>query len=225
MVQEGDRTGQGQKLWWPREEHPNVQTHGYIAEAVEHLLHNQYEELQIRNHEFVPYHEMEILHEQQDLDKFLMCVESLSNYDVLESIKNNLDLPEGMSTDEFILYEDRPGKPGWIANKTGATLKALVKFGPQPTLLLRYLRSYEGFGNAILHLNGIDWPLRGHWSAPNSQIYGLSLQVEATELVDEEGDHGQPVWAKGFGVPPHSSLELTITNIDSKFKLIQITTC
>ena len=48
-------------------------------------------------------------------------------------------------------YEDRPGKPGWIANATtGGVLAVRVRATVSGSLVIGYLRSYEGMGNASL---------------------------------------------------------------------------
>eukprot|EP00662_Eupelagonemidae_sp_cell21_P031301 gene31301-51579_t len=52
------------------------------------------------------------------------------------------------------LYADVPGKPGWISTTPGSNLTFMMQFGGQPQLRVEWLRSYEGFGNAELTVEG-----------------------------------------------------------------------
>jgi hypothetical protein len=44
---------------------------------------------------------------------------------------------------DWRLFEDREGKPGWISTVFGSTITFPVTFGPNPRLMITYLRSYE----------------------------------------------------------------------------------
>ena len=50
------------------------------------------------------------------------------------------------------LFEDRAGRPGWIATQVGATIVFPVRFGQEPLLTVTYLRSYEKVGAVSLQL-------------------------------------------------------------------------
>lgn len=58
---------------------------------------------------------------------------------------------------KWTLFEDRPGKPGWIAEGYGSQIRFRVKFSGAPKLMVSYLRSYENLAMANMTLgSGVD---------------------------------------------------------------------
>lgn len=52
---------------------------------------------------------------------------------------------------DWRLYEDRPGKPGWIgAGDDGATIEFVVRFGQLPRLTIAYTLGYVGFAKVAV---------------------------------------------------------------------------
>ena len=60
-----------------------------------------------------------------------------------------------VSRGNWTLYADRPGKPGFISTGPhGSQLAFWLRFGAQPRLVLLYDRSYRGFADAVVQLDG-----------------------------------------------------------------------
>ena len=60
-----------------------------------------------------------------------------------------------VSRGNWTLYADRPGKPGFIfTGPHGSQLTFWLRFGAQPRLVLLYDRSYRGFADAVVQLDG-----------------------------------------------------------------------
>lgn len=55
------------------------------------------------------------------------------------------------------LYEDRPGKPGWISTgPAGSTIDFEVRFGARPLLAVSYLSSWDAaFGDVIVRMRKV----------------------------------------------------------------------
>ena len=64
------------------------------------------------------------------------------------------------------LYEDRPGKPGWIAQKRGDWLTFPVRFSAKPSLIVSYLRTYSNIGDPEVKVDDkFNLPfLKGLWT-------------------------------------------------------------
>ena len=55
------------------------------------------------------------------------------------------------------LYEDRPGKPGWISTgPAGSTIDFEVRFGARPLLAVSYLSSWDAaFGDVMVRMRKV----------------------------------------------------------------------
>ena len=126
------------------------------------------------------------------------------------------------------LYEDRPGKPGWICEPPAdpkapmPVLRFPIQFGREPRLTVTYLKSYEGIGDAILNLNNLNYTLRGHNAENVSQLatefFFASRETHQTDL----GDAG----LMGFAVRPNSEHVVSIIPVErAKFKVSAIRAC
>ena len=86
-----------------------------------------------------------------------ICLKPLSLYDAYDQPRAS-HVPEAARTGRWDLLEDRPGKPGWIATRAGATMDFRVRFGAIPFLTVAFLRSYAGMCNASLRMNEAAFP-------------------------------------------------------------------
>ena len=127
----------------------------------------------------------------------------------------------------WTLYEDHPGKPGWIASwlnlkneREGPTLRFRLQFGDRPRVAVSFLRSYAGFGLAKLIFPHFKQPdktmsmlLNGAWSHPWSTTETMTVNV-----------------AQRFGVKAGSTLSVDLEFLgglkpEDKFKLIDLGSC
>lgn len=148
---------------------------------------------------------------------------------------------EGVSSDTgWALYEDRPGKPGWISSEDGAVLTFDVKFGARPKLLITYLRSYEGLARVTFSLSCASERyaiLDGVYSASDPQLAARTsdsvMLVAGVEHTVNQFEKWGLDGALGWGVPPNSMQRLEFVarktsrghNTTSKFKIISVASC
>ena len=122
----------------------------------------------------------------------------------------------------FRCYEDRPKKPGYIANRQGSTLEISALLTITGHVCVGYLRSYDmGMGRARVAINGkfgSGVVLDGHWELPNSQIDTVAIPV--TKLA---GLAGGALLSKQRGARPFRVGLQTMD--DAKFKLMWLGTC
>lgn len=133
-------------------------------------------------------------------DKVDFCLEPLSHHSAKAPIGEGLP-GAARSLAGWRNYEDRPGKPGWIVtadhddqSQAPPTIKFPLKFGAMPSVVVIYLRSYEGLGDATLKIAGNNksaWlkgnnvgrrallyeKLEGIWDKPNSQSEAFSTYL------------------------------------------------
>jgi len=171
---------------------------------------------------------------EEDLSIFPSCRQPLTYISAFESIKPNSAATQPSYLDGWRLFEDRPGKPGWISETPyvnhsatiniwrnqsvnhSATMRVPVMFGAAPKLSVTFLRSYEGLGDAILTMNGKTAKLQGLWGNDNlekvSQSYVAWFDAGA-------GGH------VGFGIAPNQTVELEIQSLGGKCKILEISSC
>lgn len=110
-------------------------------------------------------------------NKFDFCLEPLVHYSALSCSKGGQSCP---SQGGWKLYEDRPGKPGWIGEADNSVIQFPLRFGAVPKLNINYLRSYEGMGTANLLYQDLkrnktmEFGMAGKWSSKTSQTVALS---------------------------------------------------
>jgi hypothetical protein len=190
------------------------------------------------------------LNAASDLQKVSTCDSPTTFYSALELIgrAKRGEVLEGIEAHNWPLTEDRANKPGFIAESSDAEIKFAVRFGDVPRLILTYLRSYEGLGNAQMSFVGIPFPpelggaasgdrsilLEGLYArgspelaAHVSQSFLLSLQVQQDAFQVEVGTGGLD-GVVGFGINPGSSHTLRFKASGKgphKFKLLTVTAC
>ena len=126
----------------------------------------------------------------------------------------------------FRCYEDRPGKPGWIAEAgvtPAAQLELSVRANSKGSLIVSYLRSYAGFGRARIavdnHWNH-SYVLDGHWDETTSQTE-LAV-IPWTRIVPKD------VFRCCFGSVHHPKMhrvQLRVEDASRKFKLVSVGAC
>ena len=137
-----------------------------------------------------------------------------------------------LATGGWRLFEDRPGKPGWIATGPG-TLSFNLSFGPVPRLMLTYLKSYEGMRDVHMHFSGA--PERVVTLSGLQDARG-GLNVSQTFLhvfptLSEWAFHPELGTAAVCGFNIHSGenrtlyLDVPDDGVVGKFKLISVSSC
>lgn len=163
--------------------------------------------------------------DKEMIDRLRMCDVPTSVFNSLNASCDSLIQKNGWN-----LYEDRPGKPGWITEKNkGGTISFNINFGLYPRLTVVYLRSYENLGKASLSFSDIlekEVILDGLYSSISpkiSQAFLLTMEVSRENCWQPElGLSG----CLGFGIQPYSSHILEIRMLDEqKFKLLSVTAC
>lgn len=135
------------------------------------------------------------LHSPLDLEKATVCLAPTSEISAYLPPSATAAMGRDLGG-TWKLFEDRPGKPGWIASVPHATHRFNVTFGAKPALGISYLRSYSSVGNAQITLNGVTDSLVGYWVQPLSTTQTAWFQADSKSL--------------GFGVEPYSSHVLEI---------------
>lgn len=192
--------------------HPEWQTHQIIADVVANVWGRVWAK-SCASHTPVlgtPF-PRQTYEKPEDLALFQPCLNILSGYSARQAFDGKGPKPKINSG--WRLFEDRPGKPGWIAEQKGSSLSFNLSFGVRPRLAVVYLRSYEGMGNASLNIDGRRRAaLDGLWSDD------FKLNVSQSYVAWYTG--------AGFGKLPYSTADMTVTTeYDSKFKLLQVMSC
>jgi hypothetical protein len=121
------------------------------------------------------------------------------------------------------LFEDRPGKPGWIADSPRATIEFPLTFGAKPTLAITWLRSYTDLGMVNMTLNRRSIVLDGLWGVADANV-----SQRHTRWFDVFSDRSE---LGGFSIRPHSSATLRFELLETpperspKFKITDVVSC
>jgi hypothetical protein len=129
-----------------------------------------------------------ILSSAKSLEKLDMCDVPVSQYSAFAPPA--VDAPNN----QWELFEDRPGKPGWISTSYSSTISYNLTFGPHPRLILTYLPSHTGLGKAELCFSSIPerkLPLHGLY-APNEPQYGVNTSQSYRLILNVEQPHFYP---------------------------------
>ena len=175
------------------------------------------------------------------LDDIRVCLRPLtqmSAYSESRRLKKQGKLASGAVGGEWTLYEDRPGKPGWIARRPGASMKLRLSFGSDPMFSISYLRSYKSLGNAVIRMNGHSLELSGLWDDQTASSSHVSVaQTQSFDAAFSKVWNGDKTTQDaeggivGWGVTKNSSHELQIEFVGdragkaSKFKLLSVVSC
>eukprot|EP00929_Paragymnodinium_shiwhaense_P013370 TRINITY_DN121231_c0_g1_i1.p1 TRINITY_DN121231_c0_g1~~TRINITY_DN121231_c0_g1_i1.p1 ORF type:complete len:598 (-),score=78.00 TRINITY_DN121231_c0_g1_i1:735-2528(-) len=174
------------------------------------------------------------------LGAFPTCASPVSYYSAAtafaEETRATSALPTVVSGD-WQLFEDRKGKPGWIATKPDATIRFPIQVDTrgmreQHVLTISWLTSYEGVGNANAYLFPTKRPdllsspvfLGGHVSEKASQVtsgfFGIGPMYGVVCFIRRAG--GEFIGHANY------TLEIRLASKQSgasKFKIVEVTSC
>ena len=181
-------------------------------------------------------------HTPEELDKYPSCTEPLVWHDALAAQNRSNGSGIGPSTlrGKWRLFEDKPGRPGWITTELGSAISFPIRFSRvRPVLAITYLRSYANLGivqvNFTAHSGKSNTvTLDGRWSKNfslpdtaffidrpdgiNGNLLGDALESDGYTLYDW-GDV-----AKDTSTVEDYSIEITLVAGD-KFKITQVISC
>lgn len=140
--------------------HPNWRTHQLYADSIASSWGRAYERFCASPDLAPPPLPKRTFWDPSILAIFPVCEQPASYYSAFKAGSPGAAQPVAMNN--WSLYEDRPGKPGWITEEDGANITFRVNFGNQAMLSITHLVSYEGMGKAYLSVNvtdgnDIDW--------------------------------------------------------------------
>lgn len=183
----------------------------------------------------------EPFHTQGELDAFPVCKKPLLWHDALAAMARNGTASHDPITDggKWRLYEDKPGRPGWITTEQGSTITFPIEFGAQPILAVTYLRSYDHLGVAevrftaksgnsgTVHLNGI-WDK--NYSLPNTAFFidrgdGIHGDLLGSALACDGYNPYDGGWKDGSGGNgKYYNVSISLVG-GEKFKILQVISC
>mmetsp|Transcript_5707 Transcript_5707/g.16556 ORF Transcript_5707/g.16556 Transcript_5707/m.16556 type:complete len:539 (+) Transcript_5707:54-1670(+) len=219
-----------QNLWDGPDAHPNYWVHQSIADVLAAVWGSAWnQECQSRFTRKVGHLDWSTSYfPPEALSTFQPCLDPRSAYDasVPETTKG-VQLGEGWS-----LYEDRPGKPGWISERSGARIAFPLRFGKHPALVITWMRSYENMGYATVELNNFKYHLDGLWTEGLHENVTLAhsrwLQVDRPRIQPMATEE---MGVAGFSIFPWQNMTMVIENsLDHtvkhpKMKILQVFTC
>ena len=202
--------------------HPPWQTHALIAHTLSYVFFKNI----VQTHANESYR----LYDKSELTKFQTCAHPITHYSARGKTDNS-----AIQMDKWALKEDRKGKPGWISEAFGSSIKFPLTFGSHPALTFSYLKSYEGLGKVQMLLNGVTYHLDGLYTKEELVNSGKVSQTHVqffhlTKPVGERNPTTDAYWL-GFGIAPHTSktVEFRVVPekdaVSSKFKIISISSC
>jgi hypothetical protein len=171
-----------------------------------------------------------VLFEQYD-----SCRTPLSSYSAHRAIAGNRDKTNGIRTKgNWTLFEDKPGKPGWtFSGRAGAVISFRVRLGPEPRVVLSYLRSYVGVGRARIRFaenpsQSLD--IDALWTQKVS--FTVPLIITPSEQGTRQRKNGDSGIGLGAGLPPNSWANLEIEALGpsvkggfGKLKIVSVLSC
>lgn len=220
-------------IWDRPEAHPSFRTHQAIADLIAISWVNVWEnnsgcKVGEHNHKHKQFWPDSTFWDQETLNSFPYCSKAASSY-TANDMHNSLT-PHVLNGD-WQLYEDRPGKPGWIGTKPESKITFPLSFGRHPRFILTWLRSYEQLGKARLTLNGRAYEIDGLWTndfdEKVSQSYTMWFHADAAIFQPEAQESG----LLGFGIAPDTTANVSFEILDTpgrntnKFKLLSVLSC
>ena len=178
-------------------------------------------------------------HSQKDLAKYPSCTRPLVWHDSLAS-QNRSDIAPKTLQGKWRLFEDKPGRPGWITTELGSTISFPIRFSRvRPVLAITYLRSYANLGVAQVKFTAHSGKsnyvtLDGRWSknfslpdtaffidrpdGKSGNLLGDALESDGYEL------YGWGNEKKDTLVVEEYSIDITLI-AGEKFKITQVISC
>mmetsp|Transcript_120490 Transcript_120490/g.292407 ORF Transcript_120490/g.292407 Transcript_120490/m.292407 type:complete len:526 (+) Transcript_120490:31-1608(+) len=205
-------------LWDPPYSHPRWISHQIVADVIAGTWTKVFQGFCTGDRAPQPTFPLETLVAPAQLAQFKTCKSGASEYYAEEPSGRKPTIVHG-----WRLFEDVPGKPGWISEKPGAVLKFRLDFGEEPKLLFTFLRTYNNIGSAKLEMNGRSAFVQGldtthNVSQSHTQWFMASVGISQPTL----GEGG----LSGFQVAPNSkNVVLTVTAPGAKFKILSVVSC
>ena len=215
------------ELWIPKASHPGFRSHQAVADMLALSLGRVWDHMLEMKLEDMDQNDLELdfskaYHPAKYRSSFPRCMHPCS---VLSSSRASTIQPKILAGN-WTLYEDRPGKPGWISTEPGSVMQVELCFRQNPTFTFTYLRSYEKLGAGRIFLNGRNVTIPGKWSGAAKVSQSETFFSNAAE------DFFRPNFQSvvGFNVKPNSTLQMRIENLrvgasDNKMKVIEILSC
>ncbi|CAK9023902.1 Hypothetical protein SCF082_LOCUS16389 [Durusdinium trenchii] len=193
--------------------HPNFKTHQAVADIMAFNLRAVWDSmLSMKEKDSEPRLDFsKAYHDEEERNNF---PRRLYPCFVMSAFHPPADQPKVLQGN-WTLYEDVPGKPGWISTEPGSVMQIDLCFGKLPTLTFTYLKSYEKMGAARLIMNGKSMEVSGLWDFKVSQSETFFFQAGSLSR-------------KIFSVEPNSSQTLRVENLRSgngKMKVMEIVSC
>uniref|UniRef100_A0A7S1SFY0 SGNH hydrolase-type esterase domain-containing protein n=1 Tax=Alexandrium catenella TaxID=2925 RepID=A0A7S1SFY0_ALECA len=221
----GDVVAWKPHLWDGPDVHPFYWYHASLADVMAQLWGSVWQDTCSAGYSRLDWHRT--YNDPAELKTFQPCLHPLSAYDAaVPSSTKNVEMTGG-----WALYEDRPGKPGWISETPGSRMAMNVKFGKHPVLVISWMRSYEKMGYANMYLNGKNYQLDGQWTEGLKENVTLAytrwLQVDRPSI--QVGPY--EVGVAGFNIGPDSNMTMVFevpldhTVKYKKMKILQVFTC
>jgi len=159
---------------------------------------------------------------EEKLAKYRACTKPVSSYSAFDATGwdgSNSNAKPTVLNGNWTRYEDKPRKPGWISTQSRSRISFKVTFGSKPNLLIVYLMSYAGLGNAFLRVV-LPEPYKGH---PEHQatLAGRWDQKVSQAAIYRVVEGFQPL----FFLPPHGTADVIFELQGSKFKILGVYSC
>ena len=142
-------------------------------------------------------------------------------------------------SDGWRLFEDRPGKPGWISESPNATISFPQRFGPSPRIVISDLKSYNGLSNARIWIDdrqGEPAIVRGRYDGTDARVSQTAVHIIHAGMTTYQPRLGMD-GVIGWGLEPHSQhvLHFAVDTINEdltrpingafKFKILSVYSC
>lgn len=215
------------ELWMPKVAHAGFRTHQAVADMLalslgrfwDHMLQMRLEDMDVDD---AKLDFSKAYHPAQYRNRFPRCMYPCS---VLSASGPSTVQPKILAGN-WTLYEDRPGKPGWISTEPGSVMQVELCFRQKPTFTFTHLRSYEKLGAGRIFLNGRNVTIPGKYARGARVSQSETLFSNAAE--DFLSRNFEAV--VGFNVKPNSTLQMRIVNLkvgvtDNKMKVIEVLSC
>mmetsp|Transcript_86462 Transcript_86462/g.209656 ORF Transcript_86462/g.209656 Transcript_86462/m.209656 type:complete len:480 (-) Transcript_86462:148-1587(-) len=186
--------------------HPHWHTHQITADVIENAWGRAWALACSSPPAALPALPRQTFWEERILKQFPTCVRPSSYFSALRA--SSPGTPQPIEQHGWRLFEDRPGKPGWIATEEGANITFKVRFAAQPQFGITYLVSYQGMG------------------AANVTLGGKSELLKATDTSQQVSQSVTTWFWDRTRYVPFSEMELHIQTVGTgKFKINEIVSC
>lgn len=139
----------------------------------------------------------------------------------------------GVTGQNWKLYEDRPGKPGFILQSVNSTISFDLTFGEHPRLSIVYLRSWSGLGSMKMYVEGIagrEIILSGLYDPGDPQSaekvsQSTTVVLQVSSPIFQFKDFGLS-GVNGWAIAPYSKHKVTFQMLSgTKMKIILVQAC